>query len=472
MSDIEEYSLLPLHYLEWIKFVDSCIIRINTMRIMPIKETFTQNDYNNLMNNFPDISDIDDGSMIILKLKQNYLESLQPIDNLSLPSLGWLNLTCVKCFIPVTERGGRLLFPEAERLGVKLEDPIYQSFFNEWSYIGVKKIEDYRGVKFVESLDLFPWDKSFLPIEIENLFPSLLDNVCDKLSLGSDTIRNLTFLAASWIFKYLHEVGNNSNDKERPSEEINSENYAVDKTENNEQINKCDKNNDNQITDINYFIKSNNDIAKFLSIDYSNLPLFDNADLVLELYKLNIMLTKYSASNISIFSYLIIFYYTILQLQEIEISINNLFSDLYILKELTGNDEVANAAYHVGKTFSNKQVTTLLQSRNSSSYPLFIPGVNFSLDLSDYAQKEWNVKDILTKFNQERIAQEATQKIEPDAPEVTASIIENDTTSSSSAVSEDFKLEASNVNEKPKSRKKEGKTGRKSNKSSSGRKKK
>jgi hypothetical protein len=472
MSDIEEYSLLPLHYLEWIKFVDSCIIRINTTRIMPVKETFTQNDYNNLMNNFPDISDIDDGSMIILKLKQNYLESLQPINDLSLAPLGWLNLTSVKSFIPVTERGGRLLFPEAERLGVKLESPIYQSFFNEWSYIGVKEIENYRGVKFVDALDLSPLNKSFLPVEIENLFPNLLDNACEKLSLGTGTIRKLTFVAASGIFKHLHEIVKNTNDKDQTAESKKTRRGSKDKTGKQAKIIKPDKNDDNQIIEINSFIKSNEEITKFLSKDDSNLPLFNNFYLVSSLYKLNRMLTKYSASNISIFFYLIIFYYTILHLEEIEININHVFSDLYILKELAGNDEVANAAYHVGKLFSNKQVTTLLQSRNLSSYPLLISKVNFSLDISDYPPKGWKVKDILTEFNQEKILREDTPKIETDVPKFIDTNIENETTSSTSAEPEHFQLVAPNVNDKTKSPRKTTKSGKKTDKSSRGGKKK
>jgi hypothetical protein len=145
------------------------------------------------------------------------------------------------------------------------------------------------------------------------------------------------------------------------------------------------------------FVSSNSSLKAFYEKDPPDLPLFADFQTVLALRRLNGLLKAASVSDHDVFFFLLTFYHLMGHELEIETNVKSLLTDIRVLKEISGANEAADAAFLVGRTLANKQATTLLLAVDPDRYPLIAPKVGFSLKLSDYAPKSWKIKDLSPK---------------------------------------------------------------------------
>jgi hypothetical protein len=390
MEKNTEYILIALTYLEWMNFVDCTQIRINSSRIIHLNYENISFNFDKLMNNLPDISDSDDGSIIILELNKNYLNNLIIIDESITNSIVFLDLSSVEKFIPVTDRGSRLINSESKRLGINLERPIFEKYYFEWINLFEKRRVHFKGINFCKSLNLLSSVNSFLSSDLIEVIHQQIDVMHYLYSNSDDSPRKIAFKSVSQVFKYLIYL-----DKYK-DKLFESKDYFI-------TFNNSVANIDNYIKierqQINDFILSNHAISEFIKDKNYDKPLYDSFELTSSLYQLNKLLCKLSESNISIFFYLTLFYYILLNHHDMQINMESLFKDIYVLKELISDFEATNATYYIGKNFTNKEVITLYAARYPNHYPLTINKIPFSLELSQYAPKEWKIEDILEKYD-------------------------------------------------------------------------
>ena len=178
-------------YLEWLRWVDTGRIRCSG-RTARIRDAHVSEDFANLMDLAPDISRPLDDAYVLAKLKQGFNQSCEIAKTKSKPmSLAnlfrlvkrwlnatllseptWLGLEAVEKFLPVSERGARLIKSDAEKAWVLLGDPEYESAWELWVKEHNNQSANKRGHMLVKAMNLPSPEISNIHEKIHHYFTS------------------------------------------------------------------------------------------------------------------------------------------------------------------------------------------------------------------------------------------------------------------------------------------------------------
>ena len=160
-------SMFVVTYQEWLNWIETGRIRCNSSRIVPQNDLKINESFAISMNAAPDVSTINDQAYVVARLKAKYEDYIAPVSSPSLDGTVWLKLEAVEQFMPVTERGGRLIKADARRAWVRIGEASYQSSWESWTNEARQDGADKRGRMLVKAMGLPPPDLSVVSKTIQ-----------------------------------------------------------------------------------------------------------------------------------------------------------------------------------------------------------------------------------------------------------------------------------------------------------------
>ena len=152
-------------YPEWLNWIAVGRIRCNG-RVTRLNGAEDKDGFSLLLDRAPDISIDDDQAYIIAKLKPNFRNFQQDVLSATSQELTWLLLEAVDEFIPVSDRGARLIEADSQRAKVKIGVPIFQNSWKYWTLTQKSVRADCRGRNLVKVMGLGEPDLNVIPNKI------------------------------------------------------------------------------------------------------------------------------------------------------------------------------------------------------------------------------------------------------------------------------------------------------------------
>lgn len=338
--------MLAVTYPEWLNWIAIGRIRCNG-RVTRLNDVEDQIGFSLLLDSAPDISIDDDQAFILAKLKPNFRSFQQDVLSASSQELTWLPLEAVEEFLPVSERGERLIEADSQRAKVKLGNPVFQSSWKEWTQTQKQIRADSRGRSLVKVLGLNDPDLHVIPKQIIEYLDgsSALPN-SDK---GSELRATSAFAWAGSFAVFGELVGDEEKKKQIQDLDLRQlieklrQNFAI-----REPISKDDKLNE-IAAKLSAVIKASNNI------------------------------------EVSILQLVVCFHYSDLINSGKEISLNSLVKDIGELVLQCGSNAGATAAYFIGKCMNDIAVTSLVYSSAPHVFPSLTPEkLSQSIDVGKY----------------------------------------------------------------------------------------
>ncbi len=154
-------------YPEWLNWIAVGRIRCNG-RVSRVRDSEDIDGFALLMDRAPDISIDDDQAFILAKLKPNFRSFQQDVASSNSQELTWLLIEAVDEFIPVSDRGARLIEADAQRAKAKIGSAIFQNAWHSWTAIQKDLRADCRGRTLVKVMGLGEPNLSSIPSQISN----------------------------------------------------------------------------------------------------------------------------------------------------------------------------------------------------------------------------------------------------------------------------------------------------------------
>jgi len=154
-------------YPEWLNWIAIGRIRCNG-RVSRVRDSEDIDGFALLMDRAPDISIDDDQAFILAKLKPTFRNFQQDVASSNSQELTWLLIEAVDEFIPVSDRGARLIEADAQRAKAKIGPAIFQNAWNSWTSIQKDLRADCRGRTLVKVTGLGEPNLSLIPSQISN----------------------------------------------------------------------------------------------------------------------------------------------------------------------------------------------------------------------------------------------------------------------------------------------------------------
>ena len=154
-------------YPEWLNWIAVGRIRCNG-RVSRVRDSEDIDGFALLMDRAPDISIDDDQAFILAKLKPNFRSFQQDVVSSNSQELTWLLIEAVDEFIPVSDRGARLIEADAQRAKAKIGPAIFQNAWQSWTSIQKDVRADCRGRTLVKVTGLGEPNLSLIPSQISN----------------------------------------------------------------------------------------------------------------------------------------------------------------------------------------------------------------------------------------------------------------------------------------------------------------
>lgn len=154
-------------YPEWLNWIAVGRIRCNG-RVSRVRDSEDIDGFALLMDRAPDISIDDDQAFILAKLKPNFRSYQQDVASSNSQELTWLLIEAVDEFIPVSDRGARLIEADAQRAKAKIGPAIFQNAWHSWTAIQKDVRADCRGRTLVKVMGLGEPNLSSIPNQISN----------------------------------------------------------------------------------------------------------------------------------------------------------------------------------------------------------------------------------------------------------------------------------------------------------------
>ena len=336
-------------YPEWLNWIAVGRIRCSG-RLACLKDNEDERGFHLLMDRAPDISINDDQAFILAKLKPGFRNYQQDVASAVSSELVWLSIEAVDEFIPVSERGARLIEADAQRAKAKISTPRYQNWWKSWSDEQKETRDDYRGRSLVKVMGLGEPDLSAIPVVI---FDYLIGS---KLLPKSDKARELSASKAfSWASSFsTFAVLTNETEKQNQNKELNL-----------------------------------NNIINVLKNDFDlNEPILNDLNLRKISNRLSEIINHKNEYQFNINQVVVIFHYNDLIYSGKEISLASLVNDVGEIYIESGRIDAANTVYMIGRRMDDIAVTTLVYSDEPQKFPSLVPSqLPCSLDVHAYLQR-------------------------------------------------------------------------------------
>ena len=300
-----------------------------------------------LLDRAPDISIDDDQAYIIAKLKPNFRSFQQDVLSATSQELTWLLIEAVDEFIPVSDRGARLIEADSQRAKVKIGSPIFQNSWKDWTSTQKQLRADIRGHSLVKVMGLGEPDLNAIPKQIIEYLngTSSLPNA-DK---ASELAATAAFAWASSFAIFGELVGDD--EKRKQTQELGLRNLI-------EQL--------RQVFTIREPVIKDNKLKEIAATLSQVIKTTKNIE-------------------VSVLQLAVTFHYSDLINSGKEISLSSLVTDIGELIIECGTVVGANAAYFIGKCMDDIAVTTLVYSSSPNTFSALIPQkISQSIDVGKY----------------------------------------------------------------------------------------
>ena len=345
-------------YPEWLNWIAVGRIRCNS-RISLVRGSEDVNGFALLMDRAPDVSINDDQAFILAKLKPNFRIFQQDVISANSQELSWLLIEAVDEFIPLSDRGARLIEADAKRAKAKISPASFQNAWQSWSSIQKEIRADCCGRTLVKVMGLGEPNLSLIPSQI---YDYLSGNISLPNAEKASELRatNAFAWAASFaIFGLL--VG---------EEEKKSQNNELGLGE--------------VIRNLRQDFLVKESILK-------DKLLRDIAGKLSEIIKSN------AGVEISILQLVVVFHYADVIASGKDVVLHSLVKDIGEVVIECGQVVGANTAYIIGRAMDDIAVTTLAYASSPLLFSALIPGqLPCSIDVKhhvDIRQKELAKKD-------------------------------------------------------------------------------
>ena len=154
-------------YSEWLNWIAVGRIRCNG-RVSRVRDSEDIDGFALLMDLAPDISIDDDQAFILAKLKPNFRSFQQDVASSKSQEPTWLLIEAVDEFLPVSDRGARLIEADAQRAKAKIGPATFQNAWHSWTAMQKDIRADCRGRTLVKVMGLGEPNLSLIPIQISN----------------------------------------------------------------------------------------------------------------------------------------------------------------------------------------------------------------------------------------------------------------------------------------------------------------
>ena len=365
-------------YPEWLNWIAVGRIRCNG-RITRVNGVDDHKGFALLLDRAPDISIDDDQAYIIAKLKPNFRSFQQDVLSATSQELTWLLIEAVDEFIPVSDRGARLIEADSQRAKVKIGSPIFQNSWKDWTSTQKQLRADIRGHSLVKVMGLGEPDLNAIPKQIIEYLngTSSLPNA-DK---ASELAATAAFAWASSFAIFGELVGDD--EKRKQTQELGLRNLI-------EQL--------RQVFTIREPVIKDNKLKEIAATLSQVIKTTKNIE-------------------VSVLQLAVTFHYSDLINSGKEISLSSLVTDIGELIIECGTVVGANAAYFIGKFMDDIAVTTLVYSSSPNTFSALIPQkISQSIDVGKYVterQLEIAIEHenmLKTKFETEKLEQLAKEE--------------------------------------------------------------
>ena len=333
-------------YPEWLNWIAVGRIRCNG-RITRVNGMDDHKGFALLLDRAPDISIDDDQAYIIAKLKPNFRSFQQDVLSATSQELTWLLIEAVDEFIPVSDRGARLIEADSQRAKVKIGSPIFQNSWKDWTSTQKQLRADIRGHSLVKVMGLGEPDLNAIPKQIIEYLngTSSLPNA-DK---ASELAATAAFAWASSFAIFGELVGDD--EKRKQTQELGLRNL----------------------------------IEQLRQVFTLREPVIKDSKLKEIAATLSQVIKTTKNIEVSVLQLAVTFHYLDLINSGKEISLSSLVTDIGELIIECGTVVGANAAYFIGKCMDDIAVTTLVYSSSPNTFSALIPQkISQSIDVGKY----------------------------------------------------------------------------------------
>jgi len=165
-------SIVAVSISEWLNWLEHGELRCLGSRIRRVRHRDDAEGLSRVLDAAPYEKTFDEQALLLAVLKEDYLRLLDTVDSADGPDTFWLPVEAVREFLPLSERGARLLEADAERARCLVGAPKYQAAWQKWALQQNERRAHRRGIRLVHALGLEPGlPLADLPVGV----PSLLD---------------------------------------------------------------------------------------------------------------------------------------------------------------------------------------------------------------------------------------------------------------------------------------------------------
>jgi hypothetical protein len=300
-----------------------------------------------LMDRAPDISIDDDQAFILARLKPNFRSFQQDVVSANSQELTWLLIEAVDEFIPVSDRGARLIEADAQRAKAKIGPAIFQNAWHSWTSIQKDIRADCRGRTLAKVMGLGEPNLSLVSDQIADYLNGKISLPNEEKASELRATNAFAWAASFAVFGVL--VGEEH--KRAQTQELGL-----------------------------------GEVIQKLRQDFSVKESILKEKLLREIgEKLSKVIKSRVGIDISILQLVVVFHYADVIASGKEVVLNSLVQDIGEVVMECGPIAGANTAYMIGRAMDDIAVTTLAYAITPLIFPSLIPRqLPCSIDVGNY----------------------------------------------------------------------------------------
>jgi hypothetical protein len=385
-------------YPEWLNWIAVGRIRCNG-RLSRVRDSEDIDGFALLMDRAPDISIDDDQAFVLAKLKSNFRSFQQDVASSNSQELTWLLIEAVDEFIPVSDRGARLIEADAQRAKAKIGPAIFQNAWHSWTAIQKDVRADCRGRTLVKVMGLGEPNLSLIHNQISDYLSGKI-SLPNAVKASELRATNAFAWAASFaVFGVL--VG--EEEKRARTQELGL-----------------------------------GEVIRNLRQDFSVKHPILKARLLRDIgQKLSEVIKSRLGIDVSILQLVVVFHYADVIASGKDVVLHSLVKDVGEVVMECGPIAGANTAYMIGRAMDDIAVTTLAYASAPLTFSSLVPGkLPCSIDVGNYVVER-----------QQELAQQHTNalKAQADAAATAAAIAAATSAAAASATAMDESLEQESI---------------------------
>jgi hypothetical protein len=333
-------------YPEWLNWIAVGRIRCNG-RVSRVRDSKDIDGFAFLMDRAPDISIDDDQAFILARLKPNFRSFQQDVVSANSQELTWLLIEAVDEFIPVSDRGARLIEADAQRAKAKIGPAIFQNAWHSWTSIQKDIRADCRGRTLAKVMGLGEPNLSLVSDQIADYLNGKISLPNEEKASELRATNAFAWAASFAVFGVL--VGEEH--KRAQTQELGL-----------------------------------GEVIQKLRQDFSVKESILKEKLLREIgEKLSKVIKSRVGIDISILQLVVVFHYADVIASGKEVVLNSLVQDIGEVVMECGPIAGANTAYMIGRAMDDIAVTTLAYAITPLIFPSLIPRqLPCSIDVGNY----------------------------------------------------------------------------------------